>query len=119
MDILANENFPLDAVQALRDRGHNVAWVRTESPGLVDEKVLKRATEEKRIIATFDKDFGELAFRTKLPSPSGIILFRIQTSSSNYIARVVVQAIESRTDWNGHFAVVTENQIRMKPLPKI
>jgi len=117
MRILANENFPGDAVTALRNQGHDVAWVRTDAPGSSDAEVLARAQRENRIVATFDKDFGELAFRARLPASSGIILFRISAPSSAHVARVVVAAIESRTDWASHFAVVEDSRIRMTPLP--
>ena len=36
MRFLANENFPFDAVQLLRQYGHDVVWIRTESPGISD-----------------------------------------------------------------------------------
>jgi len=117
MRLLANENFPGDAVEALRGRGHDVAWIRTDAPGSHDADVLARAQRESRIVVTFDKDFGELAFRARLAASSGIILFRISTPSSAHVARVAVAAIESRTDWAGHFAVVEDNRIRMTPLP--
>ena len=116
MRILANENFPGDAVEALRQRGHDVVWVRIDAPGSDDRTVLQRAQQEERILATFDKDFGELAFRFGLPAASGIIFFRIRASSSKQVARIVVTAIESRTDWAGHFAVVEEGRIRMVSL---
>lgn len=118
MRILANENFPADAVSALRDQGHNVVWIRTDSPGISDNEVLECAQRENRILITFDKDFGELAFRLKLPALNGIILFRISATSSNQVAQAAVAAIESRTDWRGHFAVVEDSRIRMTPLPK-
>ncbi|HXI25599.1 MAG TPA: DUF5615 family PIN-like protein [Pyrinomonadaceae bacterium] len=57
MRILANENFPLDAVVSLRSDGHDVWWVRSEAPGITDREVLRRATSEDRLIVTFDKDF--------------------------------------------------------------
>ena len=117
MRLLANENFPLDAVTALRENGHNVAWIREEARGSKDEQVLARAQQEERILITFDKDFGELAFRSKLPATSGVILFRISTPSSQHIAQVAVQAIATRTDWAGHFSVIEDNRIRMTPLP--
>jgi predicted nuclease of predicted toxin-antitoxin system len=116
MRILANENFPGDAVTALRQRGHDVAWVRTDAPGSSDIAILERARRENRIIVTFDKDFGELAFRSGLPAVSGIILFRISAPSSAYVARAAVAALESRTDWAGHFAVIEDRRIRTKPL---
>ena len=117
MRLLANENFPLDAVTALRENGHNVAWIREEARGSKDEQVLARAQQEERILITFDKDFGELAFRSKLPATSGVILFRISIPSSQHIAQVAVQAIATRTDWAGHFSVIEDNRIRMTPLP--
>jgi predicted nuclease of predicted toxin-antitoxin system len=81
--------------------------------------VLWRAHAEHRILITVDKDMGELAFRFKLPASSGIVLFRISTSSSEYVARVAVTTLESRDDWAQHFTVVEENRIRMTPLPPV
>ena len=117
MRILANENFPGDAVMTLRQRGHDVVWVRTDAPGSRDIEILARAQREDRIVVTFDKDFGELAFRSGLPASSGIVLFCISAPSSAYVARAAVAALESRTDWAGHFAVVEDHRIRMTPLP--
>ena len=77
MRILANENFPQAAVDALRQEGHDVLWVRTESPGISDRDVLSLAQLDARVVVTFNKDFGELAFRYGLPAECGIILFRI------------------------------------------
>ena len=117
MRILANENFPEEAVKALRKRKHDVVWIRTEAPGSSDPQVIERASLDARLIITFDKDFGELAFRSKLPAASGIVLFRIAMPSAGYVARFAVSALESRTDWAGNFAVVEEHRIRMRPLP--
>ena len=118
MKVLANENFPLLAVEALREAGHDVVWARTEMPGEGDDQVLRRAQEESRLLVTFDKDFGELAFRLSLPATTGIVLFRISAPSSLHVVRVAVAALESRTDWDGHFAVVEDDRIRMTPLPE-
>jgi predicted nuclease of predicted toxin-antitoxin system len=118
MRILANENFPGDAVLALRSRGHDVLWARTDAPGSTDVDILARVVKEERILITFDKDFGELAFRSRLPASSGIILFRITPVSPTEVARITVAALESRADWFGHFSVVEANRIRMTPLPE-
>ncbi len=117
MRLLANENFPGDAVTALRQHGHDVVWVRTDAPGSRDMEILERAQREDRIVLTFDKDFGELAFRSGRPALSGIILFRISTPSAAHVARVAVTVLASRTDWAGYFAVVEDHRIRMTPLP--
>lgn len=117
MRILANENLPAAAVKALREAGHDVAWVREESPGESDALILDWAQREERIILTFDKDFGELGFRLRLPSLHGIILLRISAPSPEYVATKSVEAISARTDWYGHFSVIEDNRIRMTRLP--
>lgn len=117
MRFLANKNFPLDAVEALRIAGHDVVWIRTESPGATDVIVLSRAQQESRTLLTFDKDFGELAFRTGLPASCDVILFRIPTPSSMEVATKVVSVIEMRTDWAGAFSVVEQHRIRTRTLP--
>ena len=117
MRILANENFPQAAVEALRKDGHDVLWVRTELPGIGDRDVLARAQLDARVVVTFDKDFGELAFRYGLPAECGIILFRIAMPSASRVAKIAVAALASRDDWASHFAVVEDDRVRMTPLP--
>ena len=77
MRFLANENFPGDAVTQLKAAGHDIVWVRVAAPGIKDEDVLAWAAREARIVLTFDKDFGELAWRAGLPASSGIVLLRL------------------------------------------
>ena len=117
MRFLANENMPGDAVKAIRAMGHDVAWVRTDAPGSTDEAVLARAQSEDRILLTFDKDFGELAFRTRLPASSGIILFRIENSAPPQAVAIILAALRAHLDWTGNFSVVEEDRIRVTPLP--
>jgi predicted nuclease of predicted toxin-antitoxin system len=116
MRILADENFPGDAVTALRERGHDVVWIRTEAPGVSDGDVLARA-QARRQEPLITKDFGGLAFRRGLPATSGIILFRLSALSPASVARPAVAALEARADWAGHFSVIEDDRIRMTPLP--
>ncbi len=117
MRFLANENFPLDAVEALRSAGHDAAWIRADSPGVTDPVVLARAVAECRVLVTFDEDFGDLAFRAGLPTGSGVILFRLRAGSSADLARQIAAAVAQRDDWAGHFAVVEPGKVRLRPLP--
>ena len=117
MRILANENFPGEAIEALRKRGHDVVWVRTDAPASTDREVLARASAENRILITFDKGFGELAFRRGLPASSGVVLFRILPTSPSRVAQMTVETLESRTAWAGNFSTVEEYRVRMKVLP--
>ena len=114
---LANENFPLDAITLLRQRGYDVAWCRTESPGAPDAAVLARAVRERRVLLTFDKDFGELVFHAGHDASCGVVLFRITRPSSGAIALTIAEMLESRTDWPGHFSTVDDKGVRMTPVP--
>ena len=117
MKLLANEKFPGEAVEALRKDGHDVIWVRIEIPGASDREVLAHAEAENRIVVTFDKDFGELAFRSGLRISCGVILFRVTPRSPGFVANLAVKAFRTRNDWTGHFSVIEEHRIRMIPLP--
>lgn len=116
MRIHANENFPGDAVAVLRAHGHDVRWARTDSPGAADHWILEQAEAEQRLVVTFDKDFGELAFRRRLPATCGIVLFRMAMCLPEEAVRVIVAVLESRDDWAGHFSVVETDRVRMRPL---
>jgi predicted nuclease of predicted toxin-antitoxin system len=117
MVILADENFHGDAVYALRERGHDVVWVLELSAGISDEEVLALAQREKRMLVTFDKDFGELAFRKRLPASSGIILFRVTPRNPAHVVNIVISSLESQPNWDGLFGVVTDTRIRVVLLP--
>lgn len=118
MRILANENIPSDLVSALRAAGHDVAWVRQEAPGNSDVEVLAWARRESRLVVTFDKDFGELAFHAKLPSASGVILFRLPMPRSEEAGARLAKLLAARDDWIGHFSVIEPGRIRMRRLPE-
>src|SRR2546428_782544 len=50
--LLANENFPGEAVEALRVRGHEFLWVRTDSPGALDTVELASGCDEGSFICS-------------------------------------------------------------------
>lgn len=117
MRFLANENFPGTAVEALRGVGHDVVWVRTDAPGSTDQSVLAKAAQEGRILLTFDKDFGELAWRVRLPSHCGIVLFRLFLPTPDRVGDVLCSILCSRDDWAGKFSVIEPGRVRMRDLP--
>jgi len=115
--IIANENFPGPVIRALRERGHDVTSVKETMRGASDREVLARAQGEGRLVVTFDKDFGELAFRYGLPATSGVILFRLSGSSPEMDNARALAALGRIEDWSGQFSVVTDDRIRIRPLP--
>ncbi|MCL6505399.1 MAG: DUF5615 family PIN-like protein [Bryobacteraceae bacterium] len=117
MRILANENVSATVIQVLRDHGHDVLSVKESLRGEKDTAILARAQAEQRLVVTHDKDFGELAFRMGLPAECGVILLRLSGDNPDADNRRTLQAIEGRSDWAGHFSVVSDDRIRMRPLP--
>ena len=116
MRFLANENFPGDAVGELRAAGHDVVWVRTNAPGMKDPQILAWAVRDNRILLTFDKDFGELAFHSRLPAACGIVLFRMPMPAPGAVGTTLAARIAERADWEGHFSVIEPGRVRMRSL---
>ena len=117
MRLIADENFPGEAVDALREEGHDVYWVHTECPGSRDQDILAHAQSEGRVVVTADKDFGELAFRFGLPASCGVILFRLRYESPEYVAKKALETLEAHPDWSGCFGVVEDARVRIHPIP--
>ncbi len=50
-------------------------------------------------------------------SVAGVVLFRLPMSTPESVAKLMADILESREDWEGHFSVVEEASVRMRPLP--
>lgn len=114
MRFLADENFPGEAVAHLKAAGHDVVWVRAAAPGIADAEVVSWAAREGRVVLTFDKDFGELAWRIGLPHSCGIVLFRLPVPRDGGAA--LARRVIERDDWAGHFSVIEPGRVRLRPL---
>lgn len=117
MRFLADENFLGVALRLLRHSGFDVASIAETNPGISDIEVLAIASAAGRTLLTFDKDFGELAFRHGLPASCGVILFRVGALLPAESASLALATLQSGVDWAGHFCVVNERRVRIKLLP--
>ncbi|BAY65216.1 hypothetical protein NIES22_53190 [Calothrix brevissima NIES-22] len=118
MRFLANENFPLRSVLSLRDAGYDVAYGSEDAPGAEDAIVLARAVNEERIILTFDRDYGELIYRLRMPAPIGVVYFRYfpptpEEPAQNLLRLLSVEGLILI----GYFTVLERTQLRQRPLP--
>jgi predicted nuclease of predicted toxin-antitoxin system len=116
MRFLANENFPLASVFQLRKAAHDVAAIVQESPGAKDRKIMERAAAEGRIILTFDRDYGELIYRLRLPVPLGVVYFRYDPLTPDEPALHLLRLL-TVIDLVRQFTVVERQRIRQRPLP--
>ena len=116
MRFIANENFPLLSVKRLRHAGYDIAAVVEETPGAEDEDILLWANREQRIILTFDRDYGELIYKMKLPSPGGVVYFRFNPSNPDEPAYCILQLLSKGIMFENKFTVVERDRLRQRPL---
>lgn len=117
MRFLADEDFPLASVKRLRSAGHDVVTVTTDSPGIPDREVLMRAVREDRIVLTFDRDFGELLFRSRVPAPLGVVFFRLKPTSPVEPAEYLIYLLAlPDVSLLLHFTTVDARHVRQRPL---
>jgi len=118
MRFLANENIPLKSVYLLREKGHNVFAIIEDSPGVKDEEVLRQAADEKRIILTYDKDYGELIYKSGSSVPEGIVYFRLVPVSPEETAELIFNLFNIQEfSLKQKFTVVERDRVRQRPLP--
>lgn len=113
---LANENVPAEAIEAARQAGCDVAAVADAAPGADDDAVLAMSIAQGRVLVTFDKDFGEMAFRQGKTSTYGVVFLRPRLRSPGYVSHFMVAVLQQSIDWNGHFCVA-QGKLRVLELP--
>jgi len=62
MRFLADESCDFALVRALRVAGHDVVAVAEIAPRMEDERVIQLAVDERRLLLTEDRDFGQLVY---------------------------------------------------------
>ncbi len=91
-------------------------YVFESKRGATDEDVLALAFDQRRILLTEDKDFGELVYRLKKPA-HGIILIRIGVKNRSLKWPRMKKLLDSYAErCTGRFVVIDENKFRFRPL---
>ncbi len=79
-----------------------------------DYEILKLAAQEKRMVLTMDKDFGELVYSSKLPH-TRVLLLRLEDSNSAQkvdVVKKIIQQYHARI--TGKFCVYKDNKFRIR-----
>ena len=116
MRIIADENVSSVLVDRLRAIGVDVLWILESHRSMADPDILRHATEQKRILLTFDADFGALAVRDERPAPYGIIFPRLKRLTlAETVERVfTVLSVSIDADWK--IVVIEEDKLRIRDL---
>ena len=112
--LLADENVDMPTIRGLRAVGHDVSSVGETTPSIMDENVLALAYQEERVLLTFDKDFGELVFRRRLPH-AGVLLCRVAEIPMPERLTLITQILaQYGEELSGGFGVLTGHLFRLK-----
>lgn len=116
MKFLADENIDKAIVERLRENNHIVIYVLEIGPSISDEEVIQQANQERAILLTADKDFGELVFRQKRIL-TGVILIRLAGLSAQHKAEIVTTTIREHTNEIAQaFTVIAFGTVRIRKL---
>lgn len=119
MRFLADMGVSMRVVEWLRAAGHDVAHLSEEGlHRLPDGEIFAKAQRERRVVLTFDLDFGEILAVTRGKTPS-VILFRLTNARSQHvIERLEAVLKRSSADLErGAIIAVEEWRHRVRRLP--
>ena len=112
MNLLADEGVDKPIVNALRLAGFNVVYIMETNRGAEDSLILN--LDQKRVLLTQDKDFGELVFRLK-QAHYGVVLIRLEGYLSTLKAEITVNVIlKYKNELISAFTVIQPNAIRIR-----
>ncbi|MCX6198680.1 MAG: DUF5615 family PIN-like protein [Bacteroidetes bacterium] len=117
MKFLANENFPTTSIRKMREENFIVESVSEVMASVSDKIVLAHAAVNKQIILTFDKDYGHLIFKEKIPAPQGVLFFRFNPANPEEPFDIFKHFfVTHKTEITGWFIVVERDVIRKRKL---
>jgi len=119
MRFLADMGVSLRVVAWLRAGGHDVVHLRDEGlHKLPNGSIFEKGTRERRIVLTFDLDFGEVIACSAMDFTS-VILFRMRNKRTpnvidrlQHVLSVSAEALES-----GAIIVVEDTRHRVRRIP--
>jgi len=117
MNFLADESCAWPVLRVLREAGHDVVAISEVARGAADEQVLERALNEKRVLITEDRDFGELVYARGRPS-AGVILIRFPSRARQAKLATVVEAVAKLgSRLQDAFTVIEAGRVRISSRP--
>jgi predicted nuclease of predicted toxin-antitoxin system len=118
MNFVAEESCAGPVIRALQEAGHDVVAIAEVAKGATDEEVLDRALNEKRVLITEGRDFGEMVYPRGRPS-TGVILLRFPNDARCTKPATVVGAVaQLGARLQDAFTVIEPGQVRVGGRPK-
>lgn len=119
MKFLADMGVAMRIVQWLRDNGHDAVHLREENlHRLPNGLIFEKAHAEKRILLTFDLDFGEIVALSG-ENQGSVILFRLRNTRTLHVIERLEKVLRdsAQTIEDGAIVVVEETRHRIRRFP--
>jgi predicted nuclease of predicted toxin-antitoxin system len=119
MRFLADVGTSRSTAAELRLREHDVIHLSEEKlHRLPDEEILRLARQERRVILTFDLDFGDLLAAGAFSLPS-VIIFRLQDQTPASVTPKLLSLLSERGSEieEGAIVIVEGRRYRLRRLP--
>lgn len=111
MKVLLDTCLSPKAKTELQSAGHDVIWAGDWSVDPGDEVILRRAWEDRRVLVTLDKDFGELGLLREMPHCGLIRLVNFRAAQQG---RVCLQILAGHPTDLGDGATITAEPGRIR-----
>lgn len=98
---------------AVQAAGHEVAWVRDWPSDPGDAEILRVAHEEGRVLATLDKDFGELAVVKGAPHAGIVRLVGLRAREQGPVLAEILATYEQELR-EGAILTVSPDRVRVR-----
>jgi len=114
LKFLADESCDFAFVRVLRQNEYDVKAIVEVMPGASDLKVLESGFEEKRVLLTEDKDFGEWIFAQK-NATSGVILLRYPIETRLQMSLAMIELVnEHGSELRKRYVVLEQGRARIR-----
>lgn len=111
--IFADECVHMDVVVALRDSGFTVETVHDcDLSGVTDDEIFEHVLENKQILLTFDRGFGNM-FQFDHAVSMGVVIVLIKQMQKEEIKEIVSQFFSSYKNLVGKLVIIGKNKIRV------
>jgi predicted nuclease of predicted toxin-antitoxin system len=119
MRFLADMGVSMRVVEWLRSSGHDAIHLHDEGlQKLPNGEIFQKAIREKRIVLTFDLDFGEIVAGSGGGSVS-VILFRLRNTRADFLVQRLKNVLERSTEElaQGAVVLVEDGRHRVRRMP--
>jgi predicted nuclease of predicted toxin-antitoxin system len=119
MRFLADMGVSQRVVTWLRASGHDVVHLREQGlQKLPNGEIFEKATRERRVILTFDLDFGEIVALSR-GARTSVAVFRLRDTRTETVIARLGRVLGESSDAleQGAVVIVEDGRHRVRPLP--